>query len=103
MLHRCVGSLCLSQASSGIKAGYTLDGVPTHHRGLETLTVSSAFHIRAKIRCVKHAVCWLSPKTSTDLMELSQSERQEHGAEGGVKERSIMASLTENPKAAPRT
>ncbi|KAK3575604.1 hypothetical protein QTP86_031274, partial [Hemibagrus guttatus] len=25
------GSLCLSQASSGIKAGYTLDGVPTHH------------------------------------------------------------------------
>ncbi|KAK3572799.1 hypothetical protein QTP86_007404 [Hemibagrus guttatus] len=29
------GSLCLSQASLGIKAGYTLDGVPTHHRWLE--------------------------------------------------------------------
>ncbi|KAK3554677.1 hypothetical protein QTP70_032666 [Hemibagrus guttatus] len=27
-----MGSLCLSQASSGIKAGYTLDGVPTHLR-----------------------------------------------------------------------
>ncbi|KAK3551375.1 hypothetical protein QTP70_016646, partial [Hemibagrus guttatus] len=26
------GSLCLSQASSGIKAGYTLDRVPTHRR-----------------------------------------------------------------------
>ncbi|KAK3563491.1 hypothetical protein QTP86_030328 [Hemibagrus guttatus] len=26
------GSLCLSQASSGIKAGYTLDRVPTHCR-----------------------------------------------------------------------
>ncbi|KAK3516436.1 hypothetical protein QTP70_012491 [Hemibagrus guttatus] len=25
-------SLCLSQVSLGIKAGYTLDGVPTHHR-----------------------------------------------------------------------
>ncbi|KAK3565689.1 hypothetical protein QTP86_014036, partial [Hemibagrus guttatus] len=27
---RVTGSLCLSQASLGIKAGYTLDGVPTH-------------------------------------------------------------------------
>ncbi|KAK3563561.1 hypothetical protein QTP86_030969 [Hemibagrus guttatus] len=26
------GSLCLSQVSSGIKAGYTLDRVPTHRR-----------------------------------------------------------------------
>ncbi|KAK3517029.1 hypothetical protein QTP70_032324, partial [Hemibagrus guttatus] len=26
------GNLCLSQASLGIKAGYTLDGVPTHCR-----------------------------------------------------------------------
>ncbi|KAK3507031.1 hypothetical protein QTP70_000547 [Hemibagrus guttatus] len=26
------GSLCLSQAPSGIEAGYTLDGVPTHRR-----------------------------------------------------------------------
>ncbi|KAK3528094.1 hypothetical protein QTP86_023708 [Hemibagrus guttatus] len=26
------GSLCLSQASLGIKAGYTLHGVPTHRR-----------------------------------------------------------------------
>ncbi|KAK3533813.1 hypothetical protein QTP70_031071, partial [Hemibagrus guttatus] len=26
------GSLCLSQSSLGIKAGYTLDGVPTHRR-----------------------------------------------------------------------
>ncbi|KAK3565960.1 hypothetical protein QTP86_023368, partial [Hemibagrus guttatus] len=29
---RVMGSLCLSQASLGIKAGYTLDGVPTHRR-----------------------------------------------------------------------
>ncbi|KAK3508268.1 hypothetical protein QTP70_018018 [Hemibagrus guttatus] len=29
---RVTGSLCLSQASLGIKAGYTLDGVPTHRR-----------------------------------------------------------------------
>ncbi|KAK3506896.1 hypothetical protein QTP70_031033, partial [Hemibagrus guttatus] len=29
---RVRGSLCLSQASLGIKAGYTLDGVPTHRR-----------------------------------------------------------------------
>ncbi|KAK3554357.1 hypothetical protein QTP70_022589, partial [Hemibagrus guttatus] len=29
---RVTGSLSLSQASSGIKAGYTLDGVPTHRR-----------------------------------------------------------------------
>ncbi|KAK3539209.1 hypothetical protein QTP86_029584, partial [Hemibagrus guttatus] len=26
------GSLCLSQVSLDIKAGYTLDGVPTHRR-----------------------------------------------------------------------
>ncbi|KAK3551870.1 hypothetical protein QTP70_030237, partial [Hemibagrus guttatus] len=29
---RVIWSLCLSQASLGIKAGYTLDGVPTHRR-----------------------------------------------------------------------
>ncbi|KAK3524177.1 hypothetical protein QTP70_021875 [Hemibagrus guttatus] len=29
---RVTGSLCLSQASLGLKAGYTLDGVPTHRR-----------------------------------------------------------------------
>ncbi|KAK3526730.1 hypothetical protein QTP70_032124, partial [Hemibagrus guttatus] len=29
---RVTGSLCLSQVSLGIKAGYTLDGVPTQHR-----------------------------------------------------------------------
>ncbi|KAK3542796.1 hypothetical protein QTP70_002997 [Hemibagrus guttatus] len=29
---KVMGSLCLSQASLGIKAGYTLDGVPTHRR-----------------------------------------------------------------------
>ncbi|KAK3546162.1 hypothetical protein QTP70_024886 [Hemibagrus guttatus] len=29
---RVTGSLCLSQASLGIKAGYNLDGVPTHRR-----------------------------------------------------------------------
>ncbi|KAK3520047.1 hypothetical protein QTP70_011972 [Hemibagrus guttatus] len=29
---KVMGNLCLSQASLGIKAGYTLDGVPTHHR-----------------------------------------------------------------------
>ncbi|KAK3570988.1 hypothetical protein QTP86_033196 [Hemibagrus guttatus] len=29
---RVTGSLCLSQASLGIKAGYTLDGVSTHRR-----------------------------------------------------------------------
>ncbi|KAK3551413.1 hypothetical protein QTP70_017296 [Hemibagrus guttatus] len=29
---RVTGSLCLSQASLGIKAGYTLDRVPTHRR-----------------------------------------------------------------------
>ncbi|KAK3546057.1 hypothetical protein QTP70_019980, partial [Hemibagrus guttatus] len=31
-LYRLQGSLCLSQVSLGIKAGYTLDGVPTHRR-----------------------------------------------------------------------
>ncbi|XP_058236036.1 uncharacterized protein LOC131346567 isoform X1 [Hemibagrus wyckioides] len=30
------GSQCLSQTSSGIKAGYTLDGVPTHCRAQTT-------------------------------------------------------------------
>ncbi|KAK3506064.1 hypothetical protein QTP70_021188, partial [Hemibagrus guttatus] len=29
---RVTGSLCLSQVSLGIKAGYTLDRVPTHRR-----------------------------------------------------------------------
>ncbi|KAK3544899.1 hypothetical protein QTP86_028503, partial [Hemibagrus guttatus] len=35
------GSLCLSQASLGIKAGYTLDRVPTHHRA-HTLSFTHA-------------------------------------------------------------
>ncbi|KAK3570818.1 hypothetical protein QTP86_027629 [Hemibagrus guttatus] len=35
--YEVTGSLCLSQASLGIKAGYTLDGVPTHCRA-HTLT-----------------------------------------------------------------
>ncbi|KAK3548673.1 hypothetical protein QTP70_016422 [Hemibagrus guttatus] len=38
------GSLCLSQASLGIKAGYTLDGVPTHHRAhTHTITLYRQF------------------------------------------------------------
>ncbi|KAK3570870.1 hypothetical protein QTP86_029392, partial [Hemibagrus guttatus] len=32
-----MGSLCLSQASLGIKAGYTLDRVLTHRRAQHTL------------------------------------------------------------------
>ncbi|KAK3507455.1 hypothetical protein QTP70_021822 [Hemibagrus guttatus] len=38
---RVTGSLCLSQASLGIKAGYTLDGVPTHRRA-HTLSFTHA-------------------------------------------------------------
>ncbi|KAK3514420.1 hypothetical protein QTP70_018241 [Hemibagrus guttatus] len=32
LYQQVTGSLCLSQASLGIKAGYTLDRVPTHRR-----------------------------------------------------------------------
>ncbi|KAK3571616.1 hypothetical protein QTP86_015351, partial [Hemibagrus guttatus] len=41
LTHNAGGSLCLSQASLGIKEGYTLDGVPTHHRA-RTHTLSHA-------------------------------------------------------------
>ncbi|KAK3557599.1 hypothetical protein QTP70_030530 [Hemibagrus guttatus] len=43
------GSLCLSQASLGIKAGYTLDGVPTHHRA-HTLSFTHAITYYGQFR-----------------------------------------------------
>ncbi|KAK3551969.1 hypothetical protein QTP70_031492, partial [Hemibagrus guttatus] len=41
---RVTGSLCLSQASLGIKAGYTLDGVPTHRRAHTHTLIHSHNH-----------------------------------------------------------
>ncbi|KAK3546788.1 hypothetical protein QTP86_001940 [Hemibagrus guttatus] len=44
------GSLCLSQASLGIKAGYTLDRVPTHRRG-HTLTMDN-LEVPINLQCM---------------------------------------------------
>ncbi|KAK3557332.1 hypothetical protein QTP70_026587 [Hemibagrus guttatus] len=46
------GSLCPSQASSGNKAGYTLDGVPTHRRAHTRSRTTDNLEMPINLQCM---------------------------------------------------
>ncbi|KAK2819542.1 hypothetical protein Q7C36_021188 [Tachysurus vachellii] len=78
---RVTGSLCLSQASSGIKAGHTLDGVPTHRRAHTHTLIHSRNHTLRTIfqRCQINLPCMsLDQGRKPEYPEETPEARGEH-------------------------
>ncbi|KAK3568889.1 hypothetical protein QTP86_019582, partial [Hemibagrus guttatus] len=85
---RVTGSLCLSQASLGIKAGYTLDGVPTHHRAhthSHSLTQShTTDNLEMPINLPRMSLDWGRKPEYPEETPKAEHANSTHTAEAGI-------------------